>query len=96
MRGGEHGDEPPRLLSLVGFSSCSEFAGVARYYRNGWRLLEQTKIAGMRMDQVTKNDVTDPPGLWTEGRSSHLGGSRWLVGQYFTGSWQCYPSKYHS
>jgi integrase len=28
-----------------------------RYYRNGWRLLEQTKIAGMRMDQVTKDDV---------------------------------------
>jgi integrase len=28
-----------------------------RYYRNGWRLLEQTKVAGMRMDQITKDEV---------------------------------------
>jgi integrase len=28
-----------------------------RYYRNGWRVLEQTKIAGMRMDQITKDEV---------------------------------------
>jgi hypothetical protein len=28
-----------------------------RYYRNGWPLLEQTKIAGMRMDQITKDEV---------------------------------------
>ncbi len=28
-----------------------------RYYRNGWRLLEQTKIAAMRMDQITKDEV---------------------------------------
>lgn len=28
-----------------------------RYYRNGWRLLEQTKIAGLRMDQITKDEV---------------------------------------
>jgi integrase len=28
-----------------------------RYYRNGWRLLGQTKIAGMRMDQITKDEV---------------------------------------
>ena len=28
-----------------------------RYYRNGWRLLQQTKIAGMRMDQITKDEV---------------------------------------
>ena len=28
-----------------------------RYYRNGWRLLKQTKIAGKRMDQVTKDEV---------------------------------------
>jgi integrase len=28
-----------------------------RYYRNGWRLLEQTKIAGMRMDLITKDEV---------------------------------------
>ena len=28
-----------------------------RYYRNGWRLLEQTKIAGMRMDEITKDAV---------------------------------------
>jgi hypothetical protein len=26
-----------------------------RYYRNGWRLLEQTKIAALRMDQITKD-----------------------------------------
>ena len=24
---------------------------------NGWRLLEQTKIVGMRMDQITKDEV---------------------------------------
>ena len=28
-----------------------------RYYRNGLRLLEQTKIAAMRMDQVTKDEI---------------------------------------
>jgi len=28
-----------------------------RYYRNGWRLLDQTKIAAMRMDQITKDEV---------------------------------------
>jgi integrase len=28
-----------------------------RYYRNGWRLLEQMKIAGMRMDEITKDEV---------------------------------------
>jgi hypothetical protein len=28
-----------------------------RYYRNGWRLLEKTKIAAMRMDQITKDEV---------------------------------------
>ena len=28
-----------------------------RYYRNGWRLLEQTKIAGMRMDLIAKDEI---------------------------------------
>jgi len=28
-----------------------------RYYRNGWRLLENTKIAGMRMDLITKDEI---------------------------------------
>jgi integrase len=28
-----------------------------RYYRNGWRLLEQTKIAAMRMDLITKDEI---------------------------------------
>ena len=28
-----------------------------RYYRNGWRLLEQTKIAAMRMDQINKDEA---------------------------------------
>ena len=28
-----------------------------RYYRNGWRLLQQTKIAGMRMDQITRDEI---------------------------------------
>jgi len=28
-----------------------------RYYRNGWRLLEKTKISGMRMDEITKDEV---------------------------------------
>ena len=28
-----------------------------RYYRSGWRLLEQTKITGMRMDKITKHQI---------------------------------------
>ena len=28
-----------------------------RYYRNGWRLLAQTKITVMRMDQISKDEV---------------------------------------
>jgi integrase len=28
-----------------------------RYYRNGWRLLAQTKIAAIRMDQISKDEV---------------------------------------
>ena len=28
-----------------------------RYYRNGWRLLEQTRVAGMRMDKITKHAI---------------------------------------
>jgi hypothetical protein len=28
-----------------------------RYYRSGWRFLDQTKIAGMRIDQITKDEV---------------------------------------
>ena len=28
-----------------------------RYYRNGWRLLEKTKIAGMRFDQISKDEI---------------------------------------
>ena len=28
-----------------------------RYYRNGWRLLEKTKIAGKRLDLITKDDI---------------------------------------
>ena len=28
-----------------------------RYYRNGWRLLKQTKIAATRMDLITKDEV---------------------------------------
>ena len=28
-----------------------------RYYRNGWRLLEKTKIAGMRMDLIIKDEI---------------------------------------
>jgi hypothetical protein len=27
------------------------------YYKNGWRLPEKTKVAGMRMDQITKDEV---------------------------------------
>jgi hypothetical protein len=29
----------------------------SRYYINGWRLLGQTKVAGMRMDQISKDEV---------------------------------------
>ena len=28
-----------------------------RYYRNGWRLLEKLKIAGMRMDKISKRHI---------------------------------------
>jgi len=28
-----------------------------RYYRNGWRLLEKARISGMRMDEITKDEV---------------------------------------
>jgi hypothetical protein len=28
-----------------------------RYYRNGWRLLEKTKLAGMRMDKISKQMI---------------------------------------
>ena len=28
-----------------------------RYYRNGWRLLRQTKLTGMRIDLITNDDV---------------------------------------
>ncbi len=28
-----------------------------RYYRNGWRLLARSKIAGKRMDRITKDDI---------------------------------------
>jgi integrase len=28
-----------------------------RYYRNGWRLLQKSKIAGRRMDQITRDDI---------------------------------------
>jgi len=28
-----------------------------RYYRNGWRLLKQSKLADMRIDRVTNDDV---------------------------------------
>jgi hypothetical protein len=44
-----------------------------RYYRNGWRLLEQTKIAGMRMDQITKDEVEKLqfPGSASNGNNAH-------------------------
>ncbi len=32
-------------------------AGSRRYYRNGWRLLEKTRIAGRRLDQITKDNI---------------------------------------
>jgi hypothetical protein len=31
------------------------------YLRNGWRLLEQTSIVGMRMDRITAEDVDALP-----------------------------------
>jgi len=54
--------KPPTLreyakdfLQWVGMGRLE--ADSRRYYRNGWPLLEQTKIAGMRMDQLTKAEV---------------------------------------
>jgi integrase len=32
-------------------------AQTQRYYRNGWRLLEKTSIAGMRLDRITADDA---------------------------------------
>jgi hypothetical protein len=43
-----------------------------RYYRNGWRLLEQTKIAAMRMDLITKDEVEklEFPGSTSNGNNA--------------------------
>jgi integrase len=30
-----------------------------RYYRIGWRLLERTKLAGMRIDRITEDDIRE-------------------------------------
>jgi integrase len=44
-----------RFLSWV---EAATLAGKSRaYYYNGWRLLSTTKIAGMRLDHITKDDV---------------------------------------
>ena len=32
-------------------------ADTRRYYRNGWRLLEKTGLAGKRLDQITRDDI---------------------------------------
>ena len=32
-------------------------ADTRRYYRNGWRLFQKAKIAGKRMDKITKDDI---------------------------------------
>ena len=52
----------PRLQELpVRFLSWVESATLAEkskaYYGNGWRLLSTTKVAGMRLDHITKDDV---------------------------------------
>ena len=37
---------------------AGRIAADSRWYcKNGWRLLEQTKIAGMRMDQINKEEA---------------------------------------
>jgi hypothetical protein len=52
----------PRLQEFsIQFLSWVESATLARkskaYYGNGWRLLSMTKIVGMRLDHITKDDV---------------------------------------
>ena len=55
-----------RFLSWV---ESATLAGKSKaYYRNGWRLLATTKIVGMRLDHITKDDVE---GLSLSGSASN-------------------------
>jgi len=54
--------KPPTLREYSkDFLKCVETGRLesdsCRYYRNGWRLLEKTQIAGARMDQITKGEI---------------------------------------
>jgi hypothetical protein len=44
-----------RFLSWV--ESAALAGKSTKYYRNGWRLLSKTKIIGVRLDHITKDDV---------------------------------------
>ena len=55
-----------RFLSWVESATLSGKSKA--YYRNGWRLLATTKIVGMRLDHITKDDVE---GLSLSGSASN-------------------------
>lgn len=57
---------PIQFLSWV---ESATLAGKSKaYYGNGWRLLATTKIVGMRLDHITKDDVE---GLRLSGSASN-------------------------
>ena len=52
----------PRLqefsIQFLGWVESATLAGKSKkYYCNGWRLLSTTKVVGMRLDHITKDDV---------------------------------------
>ena len=69
-RSGEGGESRPRWLrrAAVGAKRFMSYVDNAKladktksYLRNGWRLLEQTNIAGMRLNHITAEDVDALP-----------------------------------
>jgi hypothetical protein len=45
----------PKFMSYVDNAKWAE--KFKSYHRNGWRLLEKTSIAGMRIDRITPEDI---------------------------------------
>jgi len=69
-RSGEGGESRPRWLrrAAVGAKRFMSYVDNAKladktksYLRNGWRLLEQTNIASMRLNHITAEDVERCP-----------------------------------
>jgi hypothetical protein len=45
----------PKFMSYVDNAKLADKS--KSYHRNGWRLLEKTSIAGMRLDRITTEDI---------------------------------------